>query len=172
MVLDQNVHQGSFGEAFVRTLAAAAGLNILRRDLDVTGVDLKLEYPDELGEIMFPTIDVQVKSWRKTRATSSAGNWTYRMKSKHFNQLAGIGYTVPRFLFLVIVPDHWRDYTRTGPEVLMLSHCAYWVSLHSQERVDVDNIATVAVDVPQKNVVTIDTLLELMKTQVSDWVSL
>jgi hypothetical protein len=38
-MLDANQHQGKFGEDYVRVLASAAGLIVLKDDLDTDGID-------------------------------------------------------------------------------------------------------------------------------------
>jgi hypothetical protein len=61
--LEDRVWQGHYGEAFVRSLACAAGLVTSKKDLDVDGVDIQIGYPGVLGSMRYPAIDVQVKSW-------------------------------------------------------------------------------------------------------------
>ncbi len=44
-VLDARIHQGTFGEDYVRVLASAAGLVVQTNYPDVDGVDLGLKFP-------------------------------------------------------------------------------------------------------------------------------
>ncbi|HWE91873.1 MAG TPA: DUF4365 domain-containing protein [Pseudonocardiaceae bacterium] len=162
MPLDPNQHQGLFGEAFIRVLAAAAGLTVARTDPDVTGDDFTLGYKGPLLGIRHPKFEVQVKSWRHSNAKRDDEFWRYRMERKHFNELAGDDFMLPRFLFLVIVPDHWPEYTTSDPGSLLVRHCAYWVSLVDRQRVDEDLPGRVPVSVPVRNVLATDTLLSLI----------
>lgn len=172
MAMDRNQHQGLFGESFVQVLASAAGLVMGKPYPDVTGTDFTFGYPGELAGVIDPSIEVQVKSWSRSNAKWAAGHWKYRMERKHFNRLAGTGFALPRFLFLVIVPDDHKLYTRSEDDALTLSYCAYWVSLLEQDRVDEGQGGKVPVDVPASNILTADKLLELVETCTANRVSL
>ncbi|WP_082771825.1 hypothetical protein [Actinoplanes sp. TFC3] len=63
MALEDRVWQGHYGEAFVRSLACAAGLVTSKKDLDVDGVDVQLGFPGSLGSVRYPAIEAHVKSW-------------------------------------------------------------------------------------------------------------
>jgi len=163
MPLDPKQHQGLFGETFVRVLAAAAGLTLAKTEPDVTGEDFTLGYKGKLRGTRHPKIEVQVKSWRRSVATwDRRGLWKYRMERRHFNELAGTDFALPRFLFLVIVPDHWQDYAISSTDSLTLHYCAYWLSLADREPVDENSSGRVAVDVPVDNVLSVGKLVELM----------
>lgn len=162
MGLDPNQHQGSFGESFVRVLASAAGLTVARADLDVTGDDFTICHKGKLGNTRHPKIDVQVKSWKRTRAVCKDGYWKYQMRVKHFNELAGLDFSLPRFLILVIVPEHSTDYAIARENLVELKHAAYWQSLRDREPVDAAADRWVPVDVPYTNLLTVDALRGLM----------
>jgi hypothetical protein len=168
MTLDPRQHQGHFGEAFVRVLAAAAGLTVAKAEPDVTGDDFTLGYKGTLGKKRHPKIDVQVKSWRRSNAVYRADAWHFRLQSRHFNELAGTGFSLPRFLFLVIVPDDWRDYAVNASDAVHLRDGAYWVSLADREPVPPEQSGRVPVVVPAANVLTVPRLRELMLTRTDD----
>lgn len=65
---------------------------------------------DKLGRLRHPNIEVQVKSWSKRIAVEQHGYWKYHLRTRHYNELAGTDFMVPRFLVLVIVPDDWHEY--------------------------------------------------------------
>lgn len=163
MGLNRHQHQGLFGESYVQVLASAAGLTVARKNLDVDGVDFTIGYTGDLGPIRHPEIQVQVKSWARRGAVWRDGCWKYRLRAKHFNELAGPRFTLPRFLVLVVVPDDWTDYARVRHGVTELHHCAYWRSMLDDDPVDLASQATVSVDVPEANLLTVNTLLAMMK---------
>ncbi|GAB4587629.1 DUF4365 domain-containing protein [Nocardia sp. IFM 10818] len=152
-------HQGFYGECFVQALAAAAGLQAAKPYPDCTGIDLQLTLPTE-REGDFPRMEVQVKSWSKPKGRD--GYWHYRgLTEKQFNALAG-RRRVPRFLILVVVPDCSTRYAVAAESGLMLAHAAYWRSLEDEEQIpDPSTIAHKKVLVPEANLLTVDTLLEL-----------
>lgn len=152
--------QGYFGESFIRVLVSAAGLIASKEDIDVTGVDFTLGYPGSRGTTRFPKIEVQVKSW--SQASESGGTWHYPMKVAHYNDLAGDDYCLPRYLFLVVVPDDVNLYTQADDEALRLHHCGYWVSLADRPRIDPRRQKKVTVPVPKRNLLTVSALRALM----------
>jgi hypothetical protein len=152
--------QGYFGESFVRVLASAAGLIAGKEDLDMMGVDFTLGYPGSRGTTRFPKIEVQVKSW--SRPAGPADAWHYPMKIAHYNNLAGDGYCVPRYLFLVVVPSDAEQYAYADDDALRLRHCGYWVSLADRPTVRIDPKKTITVQVPKRNMLTVPALRALL----------
>jgi hypothetical protein len=160
LALDHDNHQGKFGEAFVRTVAAASGLLVSQPDPDYDGVDFSLKYPGARGTEYLPQIDVQVKSWRAP--TGAGDTWAYSMKVKHFNQLAG-AFDIPRFLFLVVVPVDVQAYTRADDQCLRVYQACYWASLSGvQPAWEVPGDQKLKVEVPKPNLLTAESLLGLM----------
>src|SRR3954447_6616250 len=130
-MLNANQHQGKFGEDYVRVLASAAGLLVLKDDLDVDGIDLGFRATGRHGFVCSPTIEAQIK----TSSTRSAkdGYLIYRgLNEWQFNKLAGPDFTVPRFLFLICVPADRDQYARPTTDGLVLRHLGYFVSLCSE----------------------------------------
>ena len=134
-----------------------------KKSLDRSGVDFCIGYPDEVNDALrYPTIEAQVKSWR-VPSPLNGPDWHYELSEKHFNALAGTGFVVPRFLFLLIVPRDVRDYAAADPHCLKLSHAGYWVSLMNRTRIaSPSSQATVTVDVPKMNLLTVNALLGLI----------
>ncbi|MGH3166485.1 MAG: DUF4365 domain-containing protein [Trebonia sp.] len=161
-MLDVKSHQGKFGEDYVRVLASAAGLIVYTPDLDRDGVDLLLRLPARTGVAAYPSIDVQVKSWSRPR--KSGGTWRFDgLNEVQFNKLAGSDYTVPRYLFLVVVPDDSRQYAEISPDGMLLRFQGYYLSLSEEPLIDNPNPDRKhAVHVPIGNVLTVGTLLTLM----------
>lgn len=156
--LDQWIHQGYHGEAFVRALAASAGLVAARADLDVTGEDFTIGHPGRLGSLRHPKIEVQVKSW--STPTGNRSVWRYRMRADHYNELAGGDFYLPRYLILVIVPADPERYAISTPDALRLHHAGYWASFANRPTIaDQD---TVTVDVPRSNLLTVASLQALL----------
>jgi hypothetical protein len=165
VALHRNVHQGSYGEAFVYALACAAGFTAGRQHLDMDGIDWQICGVGPLGTRRSPKIDVQVKTW--SRAEETTDHWAHRLKIGHFNALAGSGFMVPRFLIVVIAPTDADGYVRIDPDAMILSHAAYWLSLADRAELSAeDRTRTVAVRVPKRNLLTVDTLAALVRGDV------
>ena len=92
------------------------------------------------------------------------GEWSYPMKVSHFNQLAGPGFAVRRYLVLVTVPADPDGYAVCDPDCMQLKHAAYWVSLAEKSPLPLgsDEAKTVVVPVPRGNLLTPETLLGLL----------
>ncbi|MER5626410.1 DUF4365 domain-containing protein [Streptosporangium sp. NPDC002544] len=145
----------------MQVLAAAAGLQASVLTPDCTGVDFDISAPVEIrGD--FPAMRVQVKTW--TTPKGDDNDWIYpRLTEKRFNALAGGARRIPRFLFLVIVPDKVAEYAKGDEDGLLLSHAAYWHSLADHDRIDSPRCkGTVTVRVPKKNLLTVNTLRTLL----------
>ncbi len=164
-MLDARQHQGKFGEDYVRVLASAAGLIVLKEDIDVDGVDLGFRVHGKYRNSRFPTIEAQVKTCSVPK--TSAGNLVFRgLNESQFNMLAGPDFTVPRFLFVVCVPTVSEHYAACLTEGVMLRHLGYFVSLHTEKPiVDPDTGRNRTVRVPTANVLTTTTLRRLTETQ-------
>ncbi|MGH3192459.1 MAG: DUF4365 domain-containing protein [Streptosporangiaceae bacterium] len=158
--LDQNNHQGWYGESFIRALAAAAGLQISKVEPDCTGIDFMIRATRQIdGD--FPAVMVQVKSW--SVPVERSGGWRYdRLTQKRFNALAGRNRRFPTFLFLVIVPSETTLYASADEAALRLSRAAYWLSLADYEQIpDAACDRRVPVVVPRQNLLTVQTLVAL-----------
>jgi hypothetical protein len=156
--LDRRTHQGYYGEAFVRALAASAGLVVARADLDVMGEDFMIGYPGRRGSLRHPKIEVQVKSW--SSPVGDGAVWRYRMRVEHFNELAGTMFHLPRYLFLVIVPAEADLYTTVETDALRLHHAGYWASFADHQ--SVKNAQSTTVSVPKANLLTATSLRGLL----------
>lgn len=167
-MLDAKQHQGKFGEDYIRVLASAAGLLVLKDDLDVDGIDLGFRATGRYGHVYSPTIEAQIKTW--STPSISSGNLTYRGLSEwQFNKLAGTDFTVPRFLFVLCVPADIQLYAASMTEGVMLRHLGYFVSLQAETPIiNPDKRRKRPVKVPVANVLTAATLRRLTETQ-SAW---
>ena len=153
-------HQGYFGESFVRVLVSAAGLIAGQQDVDHTGVDFSIDFPGTRGTVRYPKIEAQVKSWSSPQGSEHA--WHYPMKTEHYNNIAGNGFVVRRYLFLIVVPSDVRKFAEADEASLRLSHCGYWVSLADHPVIDPRSQKSVTVHVPRHNRLTVSALRSLL----------
>lgn len=167
-MLDAKQHQGKFGEDYVRVLASAAGLIVLKDDLDVDGIDLGFRATGQYGLVYSPTVEAQIKTW--SAPSGSSGNLVYRgLDEWQFNKLAGPNFTVPRFLFVICVPADNQRYVASMTDGVMLRHLGYFVSLRFEEPIkNPDRRRKCVVKVPTANVLTASALRRLTETQ-SAW---
>jgi hypothetical protein len=164
-MLDARQHQGKFGEDYVRVLASAAGLIVLKDDLDTDGIDLGFRATGRYGRVYSPTIEAQIKTW--STSSGSSGYLIYRgLDEWQFNKLAGPDFTVPRFLFVICVPSDNQRYASPMTDGVILRHLGYFVSLRAEEPIAVpDRHRKRPVKVPTANVLTASALRRLTETQ-------
>lgn len=167
-MLDAKQHQGKFGEDYVRVLASAAGLLVLKDDLDADGIDLGFRATGRYGRVYSPTIEAQIKTW--SNPSGSSGYLIYRgLNEWQFNRLAGPDFAIPRFLFVVCVPSDNQQYAASVTDGVMLRHLGYFVSLRSETPImNPDRRRKRPVRVPTANVLTATKLRRLTETQ-SAW---
>lgn len=160
--MNRNVHRGLHGEGFVYALACAGGFTVSRMNLDLDGVDWQIAYPGPRGTTRSPKIELQIKS--SSSPLVKDGVIRHRMRVDHYNQLAGPGFQVPRFLAVVIVPPDAADYATCTDEHLRLSTAAYWISLADRQVLPTGAglAETIQIEVPQRNLLTVEAIRHLL----------
>lgn len=155
------MHQGQFGEDYVRVLASAAGLVVSSYNLDIDGVDLQICRPGAFPSVRSPRIEVQVKTTSRSRP--DGGVLTFDgLNGTQFNKLAGSGFMVPRYLFVVTVPPDAARYADLSPRGLLLRHIGYFASLRDLLPVPADRTRA-RVTVPTANILTVARLRALVE---------
>lgn len=162
--MDPNNHQGWYGEAFVRVLAAATGLRVAKPEPDLDGIDFCM-WPDRVGRYggaRATPINAQVKSMAVAEENDAA-HWGHTLTAAHFNILADEeALAFPTFLFLVIVPKEWQDWASAEPDGLLLRNAAYWHSLAGMDLIDEAVQGSKTVHVPKANLLTVESLRTLV----------
>ena len=156
-----NTHQGYFGEGMVASIAAAAGLDVQFPRLG-KAVDLNVFWPGPNGTSGSKQVTLQVKTW-STGQLHSDNTFHYPLEVPAYNYLAGSGHDVRHYLVLCIVPSTPSDYADSSHERLHLRHAAYWHSLRNETpNLDLNSNSTKTIRVPKSQLLTADTLLELV----------
>ncbi|MEC3974101.1 DUF4365 domain-containing protein [Amycolatopsis sp. H20-H5] len=163
-MLDVLNHQGRFATAYVRALAAAAGLLVYGYDLENDGIDLGLRLPGKGGGVASPGVEVQVRTWSRVSATPRGAEWHFAgLDEVNFNRLAGADFTVPRFLVMVRTPPESGGYVTFETEGMLLRHLAYYHSLRDEPLIETpDPRRRRTLRVPTSNVLTAQSLLNLI----------
>jgi Domain of unknown function (DUF4365) len=148
--------QEQFSKAFILALAALAGCGAAAPEPDVDSIDwtLSCRLPRR------PKLDLQVKS---TRVAVLDGDYVpYPLKRKNYDDLSLPELLAPRLLVLVVVPEDPVQWLHCSAEQLILRRCAYWLSLVGAP--PTDNEWSVTVQVPRANLLTVESLSQLMRT--------
>jgi Domain of unknown function (DUF4365) len=161
--LEKNRHQGHYGEAFVASIVAATGFDLLLPRLgDV--MDMQVYSRGPRGTSGSHQIAIQVKSW-SVGELSDDGYFHYPLEVPAFNNLAGPN-DVRHYLALCIVPPEISDYSDAQHARLSLNYAAYWLSLRDKEPdASLNPDSTKVVYVPRTNLITATTIRALVYNQ-------
>ncbi|MFC0042711.1 DUF4365 domain-containing protein [Actinomadura rayongensis] len=163
-MLDPWNHQGKFAEDYVRALASAAGLLVYKDDLDYDGIDLGFRYPGRAGHMSSPSVEVQIKSCSNPRF--SGGELLYDgLTEVQYNKLVDGPFTVPRYLFVVVVPQDRDSFATVETRGTLLSQLAYFHGFEGEAAIPEPKARSRhRVRVPLANVLTARTLLDLVRS--------
>jgi hypothetical protein len=151
----KSAQQEGFGDGVLLAIAGAAGCATAQRRPDDDSVDWTLSC-----RLSFrPKIDVQVKTWiGDDHATDPI---KYPLKAKNYNDLVPTDLMAPRILVLVTIPHESKDWIGFEPSAITCRHSVFWVTLAGEP--ESPNTSTVTVSIPRKNILTVQSLMDLME---------
>lgn len=150
--------QEQFSIAYIRAIAAAAGYSLEEITVDEDSVDCSImqrgsgnQYP------IHEALRVQLKC---TYAHSPNGEYlTYPLPVKNYDDLRR-NCMNPRVLIVLHTPENCEDWIQQDENSITLNHLAYWMSLKGM--FETQNTATVSIQIPTQQVVTIEVIRNLM----------
>jgi hypothetical protein len=150
--MDLNLQKEQFSVAFVRAVAAVAGVKVLRSSVDDDSIDIGLERTGGCA----PKLDLQLKC--TADAVPTVGDIPFQLKIKNYDDLRR-QTIAPRWLVTLFVPSlaaNWLAIS-ADPAEMVLRHCAWWESMTGKP--DLENTSSVTVHLPRKNVFTPESLI-------------
>jgi hypothetical protein len=159
-VLTRNHRQEALSRAYVQAIAGRCGLSCSFRDFDY-GIDLTLHEIRRRGRRYYESgfkLDVQAKS--TATGGEEATHFLYDLSVANYEDLRDAEVGCPRILVLLVLPDDEARWTAQTEDGLLLRHGAYWLSLKGQALTG--NRKTVRVQVPRSNLLSVESLRELM----------
>ena len=149
-----NVQMEQLSLAYIRAVAANAGYQVTRPELDVDSVD---------GVLMAsfgrrPRIEFQAKA--TTQDILRDDELRFPLPVKNYNELRADTKT-PRVLIVLLMPGEKAHWLRQTNDELCLRRCAYWLSLEDWS--GTSNTHTVTVPIPVLNVFDRHKLVDLMQ---------
>jgi hypothetical protein len=151
MTLDLQEEQ--FSKAYIRAVAAVAGIKVLIPEIDDDSVDVQFSVKSVAGKPVSPIIDIQLKC-TAVHAPKS-GFIHFPLELKNYNDLRG-NRVVPRYLIVMLISKKITDWINHSDQELALRKCAYWVSLENQP--ESSSKTRVTVKVPCSQLFAPDTL--------------
>jgi hypothetical protein len=161
--MDLNKQKEHFSIAFIRVLAAVAGVYVQEPKDDIEGEDLILA-AKRAGS---PRLAVQAKCSAQLQIGSEY--FSFELRIEDYDNLRELETCLPRILIVVDVPDGaphatWLDHK---PTECCLRRSAYWISIRGYQRVR--NRASVTIRIPIRQKLTVSALLDMMdKVAVGD----
>ena len=139
--------------AYVKAVAAHAGYQVTRPELDNDSVDgiLLASFGNR------PKIDFQAKA--TTRNILRGSHIHFPLPVKNYNDLRADTLT-PRILIVLIMPNAQLEWVNQTHDELCMRYCAYWLSLEG--RPEMTNTSTITVQVPTANMFNDKQLTDLM----------
>jgi hypothetical protein len=147
-----------FNAAYVESIAAHAGINTAKPEVDNDSVDITLIGKGFVGGIYEnPHIDLQLKCTHVPSINN--GRISFSLKKKNYDDLRKENVIHPRYLVVMIVDkevSNWADYSNEG--LLLRGHC-YWVSIKGAPDIAQEKVT---VYVPLSQVLTSDEVIRLL----------
>jgi hypothetical protein len=165
MFLTGKLEQFSF--AYVCALAAQAGLNRSKFELDDDSIDVTFSSKGYPGKFRNPSIQLQLKC--SSQQLISGSVIKFPLSVKNYEDLRGDNVLCPRYLAVLLVPSECADWLVHHPGHIALHNCCYWLSLRNMPATS--NSTTVTVEIPLEQRLTTEKLLEMMRL-ASDGISL
>ena len=145
----------ALSRVYVMAVAARAGYDTSKAELDRDGVDLRIH----AGGAMRPALDLQLKATVNLRRLNDGHHVSFPLKRRNYNLLCCDTQT-PRLLVVLDLPSERGRWMTLTPDELILRHRAYWLYLGGQEETDQ---TSVTVRIPTSNLFNLEGLTALMK---------
>jgi len=137
----------------------AAGCSFDPRSIDQYGVDGSFHHASTAETYDPKQVEAQFKC--TTQEVLRQDHVAYPgLKKQHHGWLRTTKINVPRILIVMLVPAEMDDWLAQSEDNLVVSGCAYWVSLRDRAPITTD---TTTVHLPRRNVFGVEALLDMME---------
>lgn len=124
--MDLNTQKEMFSYAYIQAVASVAGYSVCPkpRPMDNAGIDLTIEAPGEVGEVLFPKIDVQVKCTADENIRNKACV-KFPLPVRNYEILINPKAIDPLILIVILVPKDLNDWLKISEEDILMKKCGY-----------------------------------------------
>lgn len=148
-----NTQKERFSLAYIAAVAAKAGFDLVEPPVDTDSIDGALI--SHSGRR--PRIEFQAKA--TARDLFDDVEIAFPLPLKNYDDLRR-DVIIPRYLIVVVLPEHHDNWLTQSEDALILRHCGYWASLSGLP--DTENSSNVTVRVPRTQQFNPDALHALM----------
>lgn len=159
--MDKNSQKEEFSYAYIQAVASVAGysVQIKPRLMDNAGIDLTIEVPNQIGFMLSPKFDAQVKCTSSTKIIDH-DLIKFPLPVKNYNRLIHPKVLAPQILIVVLVPENIEQWLQISETETIMKKCGYWVSLKGQP--ETTNTSNITVTIPRENVFSPSSLKLIM----------
>lgn len=159
--MDTNTQKEEFSYAYVKAVASVAGCAVEQkpRAIDNAGIDLTIVVPGEIGEILFPKFDAQIKC-TSSQTVFHSNSIKFPLDVKNYNKLRHEKPLTPQLLIVVLVPTDIHGWMSISEDETLVKRCGYWISLKGKPHTN--NSSTITIDIPRSNLFTPSALSLIM----------
>lgn len=141
--MDPNNQKEQFNVAYVGALAAQAGLDNARTQVDDDSIDICIVGKGFPGVIRNPQIQLQLKCTSQNLVSGSV--LKFSLSRKNYDDLRGDNILCPRYLVVLLVPSDDTKWIEHQTEGMFLRNSCYWVSIRDHPAA---STASITIDVP------------------------
>lgn len=157
--MDPNKQKEEFNYAYICALAAHAGLNKGKFDVDDDSVDIVFQSKGYVGcTFRSPQIQIQLKCTSQSLVDGDVIK--FPLPIKNYEDLRGDNVIAPRYLAVLLVPEDIAEWVQHNEDHIALFNSCYWVSL--RDAGPTTNKTNVTVSIPLEQRLTSDTLRLMM----------
>jgi hypothetical protein len=157
--MDLNLQKEQFSNAYVRAVAAAAGFQVYKPEVDIDKIDWIVAAPGPRKTVRSPMVGIQLKC--TSRDILRANDLAFFVNAETYDNLRDPNHMFPRVLLVVVVPAEVAEWLVHAEENLALRDCGYWFSLRGLP--ESDNETGETIRIPRKQQFTIDALTGMME---------
>jgi len=153
-------------KSYLNAVCAASGITMETKQHDDDGIDAILQKTIYIsnGTRYNAQIGASLKS-TSIDLKEDENYYHYPLKKKNYDELR-MPSTVKPYLFLLVLPIEENEWLTQSIEQLVIRKCMFWLDL--KELPDSDNSSNVTVLLPKTNIVSSETLDEMLKKDAEE----
>ncbi|EUC21455.1 DUF4365 domain-containing protein [Paraburkholderia hospita] len=156
--MDIGKQKEQFNVAYVQAIAAQAGFNPSKLEVDDDSIDLELSGRGFTGLVRNPRLQLQLKC--TSQDVVSGDVIKFPLSRKNYDDLRGTDVICPRYLAVLLVHEQPTQWLQHHSEHMALHNACYYLSL--RDHPGTTNTTTVTVEVPLSQRLTTASLIQLM----------
>lgn len=161
-------HMAQFQLGYIGLIVNQAAAICGEPRIDRDSIDLSISgMAKNFNDCLFnkPQIDVQLKATTE-KLLIKDNHIHYPLKTKNYNELATLRSCIPKYLFVMLLPDDpnlWVNYQSNCS--LVFERC-YWISLKGAE--PTENAETKTIKIPIENSLCFETIKKMLTCAAND----